>query len=302
MKEILNQEMKEIYRNDYFEKYASYYEQALIGDQIASLGRKREFAFLAAGNETRKMFNQRVNRLESIRDYDFWINQRIGIRKNRCKVNLYIGLPIYDHGIPSFAWDENRKENKHKWIKDSPNHIVRYDFLIDIDAEEHEEIYLALIDCKKCLIKCLEKKWNNIIVTFSGMGFHIIIPMKEVTQNRNFIPNTKENIYLEYKKLAQQFHDDCSLRVDLNIFDYMRLMKCPYTIAHYENTAYIAHTFECIEELNDFDLRYFNIMNYNEYPKNVFYKLKKGKLGLPITIQWQDENEKAQLLKKLKTE
>jgi len=285
-----------------FEKYASYYEQPEIRSQIVAIAHKREVCFLAAGNEERKIFNQRVNKIEYPKDYDFWFMNRIGIRKNKCYVNVYISLPIYENGLPSWPWDEHRKENKHVWVKDSINHIERYDFLIDTDAETHDDVYLTLNDVKKCLIKCLEKKWNNIVVTFSGMGFHILIPMNQVTQNRNFIPNTDLNIYSEYKLLAKQFFNDCSQRVDLNIYDHMRLMKCPYSIAHYEDVAYVAHTFESIDELNDFDLKHFNIMYYHEYPLNVFNKLKRGKLGLPVMIQWQDEQEIHQLLKRLKIE
>jgi hypothetical protein len=300
--------MENSLRENYDQRYYSYYKHQDIQVQESAIVRKREVALLLPahekGNPDLIKYNQRVIRIEGSQGLNWWFFERYAIDKNKIKVNFYMSLPLYKNGIDKILWVEasERKKLKSEWVKKSPSEIQEYPFLIDIDAEEHNDIYLAHDDAKKCIVKMIEKGWQNITVTFSGMGFHLYIPMKMVTENRNFIPHTKDNIYEEFKHLAIQFYNDCSNRVDTSIYDHMRLIKVPYSVAHYRGCAYIAHTFATIEEFLDFDLAYFEINAYHSYPFNVFHKLKKIGLGVPVTIQWQDENQRAQLLKKLKTE
>jgi hypothetical protein len=305
MEKNFREQMEDWISIDYFDRYITYYEHPLIRSQIIAITQKRELAFLVSGNDKgylpKNVFNQRNNRIDGTRGYDFWLWDKIGLKKNKVLVNFYISVPIYEEGLPRFPWDETRREKKDAWVKAASGHIESYDFLIDIDAKDHSDVPFAFEDAKKCLIKMIEKGWKNITVTFSGMGFHLLVSMKMVTENRNFIPHTPDCIYDEYKALARHFYDECSHKVDLGIYDHMRLMKVPYSIAHYKDCAYIAHAFNDLDEFLSFDLQYFNINNYHSYPKNVFNKLKSG-LGVPITIQWQDENQRVQLLKRLRIE
>lgn len=306
-------------KENYWDKYWSYISHPDVELQQIANARLREFAFLPSIVDKGVNHQSVAVRFATIKyhkDYIFWLTRGVAIPEKEAYTNFYMSIARYTHGLPSIGWGENRKFQREEWRKNCSKQIIEYDFLIDVDCIDHYDVKNGVRDVLIILeyIK-VNKGWKNVYVGFSGMGFHILVPMEEVTENRNFIPHNidadkdavkgrEKNIYDIYREIAQEFHDSCSERIDLNIYDYMRLMKAPYSVACYNGNAYVAHAFKDIKEIEDFSLSYFDIFNYHAYPYNLFWKLKHTGLGLPLCIKktegvktWQQGQEKALLLK-----
>lgn len=270
-----------------FEDYMEYYGDMHLHYLIALPCRLREFSVLASSYEERRKKNMRNLVCHRPQDFQFFWRY-LKIVEGEYFMNFYHSVARYEHGVPtSKLVDRDLTE----WNLTCFKHIIDYPFLVDIDAENHEEMSLAHQATKEILIDMLSKGWNGIFIMTSGMGFHILARMKDVTKNRNFIPDTEGNIYEEYKQLATVYHNEVSSMVDLKIYDHRRLMKCPYSLAVYDDSMIVAHPFTSIEEFLSFDIDDYKIPNYI---------LKNRSLILPL-IKWQTENDRLQLLQKLRT-
>lgn len=274
-----------------FQDYIKWYSNRHLHYLIALPSRLREFSILASSKEERTFKNTRNLRCHRPQDLQFFW-RALRIIKDKLYMNFYHSICRYERGVPPVALNQWRDMTE--WNLTCREHIIDYPFLIDIDCDSHDQMEQAKEGARKILIDLLEKKHNGIFLSLSGMGFHILVPMEQMTKNREFDDRKPNNIYDEYKKKAREYHDKFCGMVDLNIYDHRRLMKCPYSLAVYDDCMVVAHPFSSstIEEFLNFDLNRYKIENY---------VLTNNTIILPL-IKWQTEKDRLQLLKKLKTQ
>jgi len=270
-----------------FSMYLDYYSQRHLQYLIALPCANREFSMLCSKGEERKEKRWRNLRCHRPQDLQFFW-KCFHITEQKIFFNMYHSVARFSCGVPKTNLAD-RSSVIIEWNLHCHKDIVDYHLLIDIDATSHSEIGLAHQAAKEILIDLVSKKYNGIIITMSGMGFHILVPMNEVTKNRDFNPESETSIYREYKELAQKYHDEVSTLVDINIYDHRRLMKCPYSLAVYEDHTYVVHPFGSIEEFLNFDLKHYLVEKY---------VLTNNTLTFPI-LKWRDDEENHRILRKL---
>jgi hypothetical protein len=212
---------------------------------------KREMAFIAPEWQPKvhTYDNIRMQKAHSVQFLQGVLDYAIFNHKPNKLKNLYYSLAKFkDKGIPlrSELVDDNSKSD---WKVNYWQSIDQYDFVIDIDAPNHPDIP------EKVLIQSAFRSMQNIslyltglncphFVRFSGRGFHIFIPYKKIAEGMNtviFDPDSEINIYKEYRHIASFISSKFSDYVDLNIYDGRRIIKLPYSIAHYKRFSRVCY-------------------------------------------------------------
>ena len=155
--------------------------------------------------------------------------------------NVFTSLAEYNKGIPDHICGEGKKLGS--WRTDHWKHMASYYFFLDIDADDFNEVAIALFSTRE-LLKLFDDDNIPYYVRFSGKGFHILIPEYAFgTHSRN--PKDKYNIYNLYQKIADGLRDDVSIMIDKrNKFDSFRKIKCPYTLSNYKDQQYLCMPLE----------------------------------------------------------
>jgi hypothetical protein len=143
-----------------------------------------------------------------------------------------------------------------------------YDFLIDVDAGDFEDIDGAYQSTRE-IISFFDFKDIPYEIRFSGKGFHLIIPHNYFSLfnvNYTIMFNLKEekNVYQLYSKIAKKLSDRFSEMIDLKIYDSRRVCKIPFSLALYKERIYVCYPFTTIEEFDDFRLINFELWNFNK--------------------------------------
>ncbi len=234
--------------------YPTWYKLPEVKFEMISFLKNREVAFIKPNFSTKKGKTIRMLRMHNVQSIDLWAN-RMHISNNGMDYNMYYSLAKYKNGIP-FTDLTLRDRDFTKWNNDCWKEIISYDFLIDIDSGNHSEIefaYYSTLNIKEYFDE-LNIPYN---LRFSGMGFHFIIP-HEFFDNHNFNPNDDKNVYYLYMAIAQYLHSKFSEMIDLNIYDYRRVTKIPYSLALYKDKCYV-----CLPFNSDKEFELFNLKNMN---------------------------------------
>jgi hypothetical protein len=187
--------------------------------------------------------------------------KRLNWHKRDLPYNFYYSLAKYEDGIPvqSFNFDQ-RKKNNENWNTEHWKHITSYDYLIDIDSPDHENIGYAHESARK-----LKNFFNELNVPyelrFSGCGFHFVIPSVYLPE-LSFDPHKKLNLDKFLMKITQKLYDKISEMIDVKIYDSRRICKIPYSLSIYEHGNYVCHPFLKKEEFDNFYLNDFDPFNY----------------------------------------
>lgn len=256
-----------------FDSIQEWYKRIDVQFEIIKFLRNREFALLVPSwiqdkNITKR--STRTLRCHSIQHFQYLFNKGLRIFEKQTPYNLYYSLAVYEHGIPYQTLDFSKRDNT-EWIKEHYKNIAGYDFLIDIDAGEHEDIYFA----HETTLNIVELfNFLNIPfeVRFSGMGFHIVIPFCWLPKC-SFNPSDENSIYKSLSSISKGLSKKYSEMIDLNIYDSRRIIKVPYSIALYEKDLYICTPFLSMKGLNDFRLENYQINNFNQIIKGRGIKL-----------------------------
>jgi len=147
------------------------------------------------------------------------------------KLNLYISTMTYTHGVG--------EANNTYWKEHHQDHAISNDLLIDIDVKRWCDIEKA----KEAAIKItafFHQRQCPTRITFSGRGYHVVIP------GRHFSP---EATLKDYYKIARYLKERFSSLIDLRVYDKRRVMKCPCSLAFYRNYTAVCHPFKDRNEL-----------------------------------------------------
>lgn len=168
--------------------------------------------------------------------------------------NYYHTLATYKNGVPYDLKTINafgkaaRKEAQQVWRKTHTDHVVSFDYLIDIDAGGDQDIMWSFESAKmiKALFDTCEVPYS---LRFSGMGFHFVIP-NHVLVNGNIDDTIKE-----YGEICRYLHNEISEMVDLNVVDSMRVVKAAYSLSCYEDGIMrVCFPFNSDEEFYNFSI------------------------------------------------
>ena len=185
----------------------------------------------------------------------------MGIWDDRKDYNLYYSLAKYDNGIPFGSLNLSDRDFG-DWSRTNWKQIKGYDFLIDIDCQNHKEIDFAYYSAKK-IKKFFDKCGTPYHLRFSGRGFHFIIDYDYFDNlNLSFDPKDEKNIYEFFMCIAMKLHSLFSEMIDVGIYDLRRVCKIPYSLALYDGKEYMCRPFENEDDFNSFQLRYMHPLYY----------------------------------------
>lgn len=174
-------------------------------------------------------------------------------------MNIYYSLAEYNGHITRMPPALNhRKHELEKFQEEHWKNIRGYDCFIDIDAPNHNCMGEAKEDTFKILL-FLDNYNIPYKLSFSGMGYHIIIPGNVFEEiNNNYDPDNPEvSVYAFYNDIIKSLSNEFTELIDLGIHDSRRVVKAPYTLAFYENETYICWPFNTVQE--------FIARNYQDY-------------------------------------
>jgi len=252
-----------------FYNYINWYWKPSVKFELIRTLRNRELALLnpnwltAEHPELRKQ-NVRMLRCHSVQHFDF-ILKSLNVYVMKKTYNFYYTLAKYINGIPYQTMDLKNRDNEEWKNTKHFEEMIGYDFLIDIDAREENEMNDAYESAG-----ILKKEFDILSVPyelrFSGFGFHFIIPAIYMPK-LSFFKNEKNNIYQVCHLIAKRLNKKYSEMIDLKIYDSRRLCKLPYSLALYEDVNYVCTPILTNREFNDFKI-------YNYTPKTIKYSIE----------------------------
>lgn len=165
---------------------------------------------------------------------------------------FYYSMAKYKNGLPNQILNFVTRDNL-EWTKNHYKEMVSYDYLIDIDAPDFYDMQFAYNSAYN-IKELFDKLHIPYELRFSGLGFHFIIPYKYLPQNLTLNPHEPDNLYQFLSKLTKFIFKECSEMVDMNIYDSRRVCKIPYSLALYNNDAFVCSPFLTNEEFENFNL------------------------------------------------
>lgn len=153
--------------------------------------------------------------------------------------NIYSTMVEFKFPYPYMCQPEIYR--MHRWdIKEYQKYAKKIRYVIDVDAKDSKDLKMLAKKTLKLISRLKDPK-----VYFSGMGFHI------------YDKTVDEEIGTSMKKAARKTQTlDKEMICDLKIYDYMRIIKMPESMAVYqEEEEYTMFSCDEItpEELKDFD-------------------------------------------------
>ncbi len=237
--------------------YYKWYFISKIKFEIIKYTKDRETSLISHN----KKVTLRMLKIHSVQHIDVHLK---AINWYRNKWNMYYSLAKYENGIPNQSLNLRGRDNS-QWKKDHHNHMISYDFMIDIDASDHSEIDKSK-DSAIVIVAMLDKYNIPYELRFSGCGFHIIVPYSYFNHKKySFDFKSKDSIYSYYSMIAKKLNINYSEMIDTNLNDARRLCKIPYSLAIYENNIYVCCPIT-VKELENFKLD-------NMLPENVYKRL-----------------------------
>lgn len=240
-----------------------WYKLASVKFELIRFLFNREFSLLVPNyitNPEIKKCSVRNLKVHSVQHLDFNLKATKMFIK-QIPYNFYYSMARYKNGIPNQTLNFLERDNT-EWNKNCFKEMISYDFLIDIDADDFNDMQFAYENAYN--VKELFDELNvPYELRYSGMGFHFIIPYKYLPKNLTFNPDEENNLYQFLSKLTECLYNKCGELIDLNICDHRRVCKIPYSIALYDNDAFI-----CSSILNNVEFENFKIVNYRlgKYP------------------------------------
>lgn len=240
-----------------------WYNLASVKFEMIKFLFNREFALLVprfVEDEDIRKCSVRNLKVHSVQHLDFNLKATKMFEK-QLPYNFYYSIAKYKNGIPNQTLNFKERDNS-EWNKNYYKEIISYDYFIDIDAPEFNDMQMAYESA--CNVKHLFDKLNvPYELRYSGLGFHFIISYKYLPQDLTLNPNEENNLYQCLSKLNKCMFNECSEMIDKNIYDSRRVCKIPYSLALYKNDAFV-----CIPILNNAEFENFKVINYRaiNYP------------------------------------
>jgi hypothetical protein len=178
-------------------------------------------------------------------------------------INCYYSLAVFEHGVPfTSILIENKKQRNEickKFNEECYDDIIEFDFLVDIDLRDHEDVELGK-EALENISEFLDEHDFPYQVVFSGKGFHIKTPYKYFGLECD--SRISDNVYEVYQEIAVYLNENFSDFVDCSIYDPRRLCKIPFTVAFYKNFAVFCAPLNTKQEIENFKIENYKYGNY----------------------------------------
>src|SRR3990172_175247 len=136
-------------------KFQFYYRDYKVQYRMLKYSMNREIAFLASKmSDVSRKISTRNRRIHNIQGFQFWIDRLDMFNSNRF-YNFYYSMASYKNGIP-MSNPDNLKLDDESWNEHQQNEICSYDFLIDIDAGDLDDMRYA-VDSAKSIKKLFDE-------------------------------------------------------------------------------------------------------------------------------------------------
>lgn len=239
-----------------FDLIRSWYFNLAVKYEIIKFLKNRELALLVApyvNNEEIRKRSTRMLRCHSVQHMDF-IFKALEVYNRETPYNLYYSIARYKRGIPMQTMNMiERKERNRRWIKIHHREMQAYDFFLDIDAPDFNDMDLAHYSAK-IMMNLFNKMNTPYELRFSGKGFHFIIPFEVFPIEFNFKPFAYDSVYFFFAKIAKALHDQHTEMIDTSIYDSRRVCKVPYSLSLYKNDVFVCYPLNTKKEFRDWTL------------------------------------------------
>ena len=215
----------------------------------------RETSFLTPTYQKTSYKNVRNLRCHNIQGLQTWMKS-MHILDGKNDYNMYYSLAAWgEKGIPYSSLSLKDRDFK-EWTKNNYKSMTKFDYIIDIDCDNHNEVetfaYLSAESIKNFLDKC-ETPYH---LKFSGRGWNFLVDFKYFFElNHDFIPESRNSIYNFYREIAERLNERFSSLVDTGLNEHRRLTKIPFSLALYDGKEYMCKPIESDAEFENFELR-----------------------------------------------
>lgn len=249
--------------NDQFMKTFYWYNRIDVQYELVKQTYLREFSLLVPSwisDPLQKRTSTRNLKCHNVTHLKFLL-KALDWRERELIFNFYYSLARYQNGLPNQTMNMKNRNND-DWNLNHYKTMIGYDFLIDIDAGSHDDIYHAK-DSMLMITDYFNRFNVPYYVKFSGKGFHIIIP-HNATPVKSFDVNEKNNVYFEFSSVAKLLYERFSEMIDTKIYDPRRLCKLSYSLAVYEDDIFVCYPLHMRYDLENFNLDDYRLSKFDK--------------------------------------
>jgi len=177
--------------------------------------------------------------------------------------NIYYSLAKLNN-IPLLTLHPlKRKEQYKQYNADFKEKITHINYTIDIDIKDKKDFKTGLEDINK-LYDFFKYSKIEFQIRCSGSGFHLVV--KEISVKPSILDNLM-NMFYELTNKLIMFLD--LKNVDLSIYDYRRIWKCPFTYDFKSGNLCLPLK---TNEIKNFD---YNFVNPEKFLKEPFLRVNE---------------------------
>ena len=222
-------------------EYLDHYTKTEVVFEIVKQLYGRETVFIDPFDKSKATRNMRIHNISHWNEVTKWI----GMYKR--PYNIYYSLAKYKQGIPYQILNHQKRDNT-EWNNTCWKQIETFDFLIDFDADNdtHAE------SLKQDVLK-VSNLLNDVphSIRFSGCGFHIIVPGQYMPQGLSYDPELETSYFTLLHDLLTALQRNYCGYIDLACTDSRRVVKIPYSLACYEEGAYVCYPYFKHSEISE---------------------------------------------------
>lgn len=239
----------------------NWYTRPDVKFEIIKLTKNKEFSVLVPSwlDKEERIKNTRMLKVHSVQHLDFMF-KALHVFEREKIYNLYYTIATYKNGIPNQTYNFAKRDNR-MWNKQHYNEMSSFDFFIDVDCDEFENMDYCH-ESAKMIKQCLDHFNVPYEIRFSGKGFHFIIPY-EYLPKQSLNPSDEINLFRTLALTTEKLHDTLSEMVDTTVYDSRRLCKIPYTLAIYEDKIMVCTPILSDEEFNNFHLDNYSVEKFD---------------------------------------
>lgn len=221
--------------------YLDHYNRNEVKYEIVKQLMDREICMISSSDSRIAI---RHIRMHTVKALDFWLNK---LNTHRRCHNMYMSLAKYRGSIPYRNPNLSIPIDTEYW-NESWKHISSFDFMVDIDQDDHtyEEIEYGIESASKIKNE-LDRLNCPYHFIHSGRGYHIIVPGHLFT-NTNREPGHEKSVYSDFQKILKAFRHDHTEMIDTGMTAFRRVRKIPYTLAHYHDRIRLCYPINSQDE------------------------------------------------------
>lgn len=240
------------------EEYRTWYSRRDVQFEIIKFSQDRELFLLS---KTDPKTSVRCLKAHNVQQFDIIMGDTSAVDN---LYNVYASVARYSS--PPHLHCYVAKRDAKGFRADHSRYMNGYDFVIDIDAPDHEPLSIDFAKMTLIDIMDLYDKYDvPYEVRFTGKGFHVIVPSWAIDREgyadnfRLFDPKSRFNLLA---KVAKSLNIQVSELIDTGIYDSRRVVKIPYTLSLYEDRCLVCMPLFSRQEAETFTLAKYDYKNW----------------------------------------